>query len=74
LLASINTDDPLISGIDLRHEFEVAAPAAGITEAEARRAQQNAFKTAFLSPSERADVSKRVEDRQGIQKHTPLSG
>ena len=31
LLASINTDDPVISGIDLYHEFTVAAPAAGIT-------------------------------------------
>jgi adenosine deaminase len=63
LLASINTDDPVISGIDLRHEFCVAAPAAGITAASARLAQLNAFKTAFISPSERAEVIQHVARR-----------
>lgn len=65
LLASINTDDPVISGIDLRHEFCVAAPAAGITTAAARVAQLNALKTAFISPSERAEVIQRVARRVG---------
>jgi adenosine deaminase len=65
LLATINTDDPVISGIDLRHEFTVAAPAAGITVEQARRAQENALTTAFLSPGERAEVLRRVAARQG---------
>jgi adenosine deaminase len=43
LLATINTDDPKVSGIDLRHEFEVAAPAAGISSEMARQAQRNAL-------------------------------
>jgi adenosine deaminase len=64
LLATINTDDPVISGIDLRHEFAVAAPAAGITAECARRAQENALKTAFLSTSERAELVRRVAARQ----------
>ena len=63
LLASINTDDPVISGIDLRHEFCVAAPAAGITAAAARIAQVNAFKTAFISSSEREELIQRVARR-----------
>jgi adenosine deaminase len=53
LLATINTDDPGISGIDLRHEYEVAAPAAGLTAAHARQAQRNALAVAFLSAEER---------------------
>ena len=44
----LNSDDPAISGITLRHEFEVAAPAAGLTPALARQAQANAIAMAFL--------------------------
>jgi adenosine deaminase len=50
LLATINSDDPGISGIDLRHEYEVAAPAAGLTPALAHQAQRNALEIAFLTP------------------------
>jgi adenosine deaminase len=56
LLATINTDDPVISGINLRHEYEVAAPAAGLTPAAIRQAQLNALEIAFLSPDERAGL------------------
>ncbi len=31
LLATINTDDPGISAIDLHYEYDVAAPLAGLT-------------------------------------------
>jgi adenosine deaminase len=54
LLATINTDCPGVSAIDLRHEYEVAAPAAGLTQAHARQAQRNALAIAFLSDEERA--------------------
>jgi adenosine deaminase len=54
LLASINTDDPGVSAIDLPYEFEVAAPAAGLSRAQIRQAQQNALETAFLSAEEKA--------------------
>ncbi|RLC67596.1 MAG: adenosine deaminase [Chloroflexi bacterium] len=50
--ASINTDDPGISGIDLRHEYEVAAPAAGLSSEHARQAQRNALEIAFLCGDE----------------------
>jgi adenosine deaminase len=53
LLACINTDDPGVSGIDLRHEYEVAAPAAGLTVEQARQAQRNALTVAFLSAEEK---------------------
>jgi adenosine deaminase len=53
ILATINTDDPGISNIDLPHEYNVAAPAAGLTPAQIRQAQENALSIAFLSDSER---------------------
>jgi adenosine deaminase len=57
LLATINTDDPGISGIDLKHEYEVAAPAAGLTQAQIRQAQRNSLQVAFLSEAEKGDLA-----------------
>ena len=59
LLATINTDDPGISGIDLPYEFEVAAPRAGITRENTRVLQMNAVETAFLSEGEKKDLLER---------------
>jgi adenosine deaminase len=56
LLATINTDDPVISGIDLRHEYQVAAPAAGLTAAEITQAQRNALEIAWLTEEEREEL------------------
>jgi adenosine deaminase len=53
LLASINSDDPGVSAIDLPHEFNIAAPAAGLSPEQIRQAQINALETAFLSPEEK---------------------
>lgn len=53
LLATINTDDPGISPVTLRDEFEVAAKAAGLTAEDTRKAQENALEIAFLSESEK---------------------
>ena len=49
LLATINTDDPGISSIDLPYEYEVAAPAAGLSPAQIQQAQRNALEVAFLT-------------------------
>ena len=54
LLATINTDDPGISGIDLPHELDVAAPAAGLDEGQIVQALENAWEIAFLPADERA--------------------
>lgn len=53
LLATLNTDDPGISAITLPYEYEVAAPAAGLTPDEIRQAQRNALQVAFLTDEER---------------------
>ena len=47
LLATINTDDPGISGITLDHEFEIAAPQAGLTANHIAHAQKNAARIAW---------------------------
>lgn len=60
LLATINTDDPGISAVDLPHELEVAAPAAGLTPAQVVQAQWNAVEIAFLSPAEREALRARA--------------
>ena len=47
LRVTLNTDDPGISAIDLRHEYQVAAPAAGLTPEQIGQARQNALAVAF---------------------------
>ncbi len=54
LLATINTDDPGISGIDINFEYKVAAPAAELTPEMIRQAQRNALEVAFLTPEEKS--------------------
>jgi adenosine deaminase len=56
LLATINTDDPGISGIDIHHEYNFAAPAVGLDCEQIRKAQRNALKIAFLSEDEKIDL------------------
>ena len=59
LLLNLNTDDPAISGIDLRHEYEVAAPKAGLDPAMTRQAQANALEMAFLADDEKQALLER---------------
>lgn len=56
ILACINTDDPSVSNIEIRHEFDVAAPLAGLSADDCRKAQQNALNIAFISDSERQQL------------------
>ncbi|MBK0000709.1 adenosine deaminase [Erwinia sp. S38] len=60
ILATINTDDPAVQGIEIGHEYEIAAPAAGLSQQQMRTAQDNGLKIAFLSEAEKAAVRARV--------------
>jgi adenosine deaminase len=53
ILATINTDDPGISAIDLPYEYAVAVEKAGLSQEQAAQAQQNALDIAFLSAAEK---------------------
>ena len=61
LLATINTDDPGISPVTLKYEFEVAAPKAGLNADDTRKAQENALKIAFLSEKERSFLQDKMQ-------------
>ena len=67
--ATINTDDPGVSGIDLPYEYNEAAPAAGLTVEQIHQAQRNALEIAFLSDEEKgellADKRKEMEGDTG---------
>jgi len=60
VLASLNTDDPAVQGVDLIHEYEVAAPAAGLSAAQIRQAQINGLEIAFLSAQEKQALIEKV--------------
>ncbi len=60
ILATLNTDDPTISGIDLEHEYRVAAPLAGLSREQIRRAQANAVEIAFLSEGQKDELLARA--------------
>ena len=47
VLVNLNTDDPSISGINLAHEYAVAANQLGLSEADISRLQANAIQGAF---------------------------
>jgi len=58
LFGTINTDDPKISRIDIKYEYEVAAPAAGLSIDQIHQAQRNALQVAFLSEQEKERLLK----------------
>jgi adenosine deaminase len=59
ICATINTDDPGISAITLPFEYEVAAPRAGLTQAQIRQAQINGLDAAFLPQGEKDQLRAR---------------
>ncbi len=61
ILTNLNTDDPGISHINLAHEYQVAAPAAGLSPQMIRQAQENALEMAFISPEEKYAMLQRKQ-------------
>lgn len=63
VLASINTDDPAVQGVDISHEYQIAAPAAGLSRDQIRQAQINGLEIAFLSVAEKQALREKVLQR-----------
>jgi adenosine deaminase len=63
ILATINTDDPGISAINLPYEYQIAAPAANLTPELITRAQRNALRVAFLSDLEKNGLNEKAANR-----------
>jgi adenosine deaminase len=62
VLATINSDDPGISAIDLLYEYEHAAPSAGLSPEQITQAQRNGLEAAFLGPEEKANLQEKVRN------------
>lgn len=63
IVATLNTDDPSISGIDLPHEYRVARDELGLGADELATLQRNALAAAFLDDAERAELVARAAGR-----------
>ncbi|WP_315710781.1 adenosine deaminase [Brenneria uluponensis] len=62
--ATINTDDPAVQGIDIAHEYQIAAPLAGLSPEDIRQAQENGLSVAFITDQEKLQIRHRVQQRQ----------
>jgi adenosine deaminase len=60
LCATINTDDPGISAIDLHYEYLAAENLAGLSYEMIHQAQRNSLRAAFLSVAEKNEILKKL--------------
>lgn len=66
ILATINSDDPAVEGIDIQHEYLHAAPQAGLSGAQIRQAQQNGLSISFLSAQEKQQLQEKVSQHNAF--------
>lgn len=59
LCATINTDDPGISAIDLHYEYHAAESLAGLSTEMIHQAQRNSLRAAFLTLTEKNEILKK---------------
>ena len=59
----LNTDDPGISAITLEHEYNVAAPAIGLSPERVRQAQADALEMAFIDDTQRLELREQAARR-----------
>ena len=62
----LNTDDPGISAIDIAYEYEIAAPATGLTREQIHQSQRDGLEMAFLSDQEKSDLKRKVSERSTL--------
>ncbi|MGF1762467.1 adenosine deaminase [Aliivibrio kagoshimensis] len=63
ILACLNTDDPAVEGIELPHEYEIAASKVGLSQGEIKQAQINGLELAYLSEQEKQALRELVSNR-----------
>jgi adenosine deaminase len=54
--ACLNTDDPAVQGIEIKHEFEVAQKILHFSDNEIKQLQKNALAVSFLSNHDKATL------------------
>jgi adenosine deaminase len=52
--ACLNTDDPAVQGIEIKHEFELAQQTLKLTDNEISQLQRNAIEVSFLSNNDKS--------------------
>jgi len=57
LRVCLNTDDPAVQGIEIKHEFLLARNTLGLTDKEITQLQKNALAASFLSESEKRSLA-----------------
>lgn len=62
----LNTDDPGISAIDIKHEYEVAAPATGLSREQIHQSQRDGLDMAFLSEEEKTALKGKAAKRAAL--------
>ena len=62
----LSTDDPGISAIDISHEYDIAAPAVGLTREQVNKSQADALDMAFLSDEEKAELQLKVTQNRAL--------
>lgn len=62
----LNTDDPGISAIDISHEYDVAAPAVGLTPTQVHQSQRDGLEMAFLSAGEKSVLQLKAAKRTSL--------
>lgn len=66
LAVTLNTDDPVISGIDLAHEYRIAEEEIGLGRDELAKLQRNALEAAFLDAEEKRALVARAAERGAV--------
>jgi len=56
----LNTDDPGISAIDIQHEYNIAAPAVGLSPEQVHKSQLDALDMAFLSDTDKSELQQKI--------------
>ena len=62
----LNTDDPGISAIDIAHEYNIAAPAVGLTAEQILQSQRDALDMAFLSKAEKSELQLKIIEGRAL--------
>jgi adenosine deaminase len=62
----LSTDDPGISAIDISHEYNIAAPAVGLSREQVNQSQADGLDMAFLSDEEKAELQLKVTQNRAL--------
>ena len=62
----LNTDDPAISAIDIAHEYDIAAPAIGLTREQVHQSQADGLEMAFLGKEEKSGLQLKITQGRAL--------